>query len=112
MSDNFNDYSDNDFESPFEDSQEYSFTPDNMHPIMDRLRGMSNFFSAHTTEDLIEKFKKFQKINLDGKYVLSIKIIEKFSDYLVSDTLKELVDKDLIDYYWSDEYNDFVFSAK
>ena len=112
MSDNFNLYSDNDFESPFEDNREYSFTPDHMRPIMDRMRGMSTFFDAHTTEDLMYKFQKFQQVGLDGKYILSIKIIEKFSDYLVSDTLNELVAKNLLDYFWSDEYNDFVFSAK
>ena len=112
MSDDLNDFSDNDFESPFEENRDYTFSPEQMYPIMDRMRGMSTFFGAHSTEDLIEKFKKFQQIGLDSKYILSIQIIEKFSDYLVSDTLKELVDKDLIDYYWSDEYQDFVFSAK
>jgi len=112
MNDDFNIYSDNDFDSPFDDNEEYTFTPEHMQPIMDRMRGMSTFFNAHTTEDLIEKFKKFQKIGLDGKYILSIKIIEKFSDYLISDTLNELISKNLIDYYWSDEHQDFVFSAK
>jgi cytoplasmic iron level regulating protein YaaA (DUF328/UPF0246 family) len=96
----------------FEDTKEYTFRPDDFEPIMERMRGMSTFFGTHTTEDLIEKFKKFQKIGLDGNYVMSIKIIEKFSDYLVSDTLNELVEKGLVDYYWSDEHQDFVFKAK
>ena len=112
MNDDLNDFSDNDFESPFEDILEYIFSPEMMPEIMERMKGISTFFDAHSVQDLMDKFKKFQQIGLDGKYILSTKIIEKFSDYLVSDTLNELVAKNLLDYYWSDEYNDFVFSAK
>jgi hypothetical protein len=101
----------NDFEK-FESNSEYSFSPDNFEPIMERMRGVSEFFFTHSVEDLIEKFKKFQRIDKDGNYVMSIKIIEKFSDYLVSETLNELVEKGLVDYYWSDEHQDFVFKTK
>lgn len=101
----------NDFQE-FELNSEYPFSPDNFEPIMERMREVSEFFFTHTVEDLIEKFKKFQRIDKDGNYVMSIKIIEKFSDYLVSETLNELVEKGLVDYYWSDEHQDFVFKAK
>ena len=112
MNDDLNDFSDNDFESPFEDILEYTFSPEMMPEIMERMKGISTFFDAHSVQDLMDKFQKFQQVGLDGKYILSTKIIEKFSDYLVSDTLNELVAKNLLDYFWSDEYNDFVFSAK
>jgi len=106
--DNLNDYSDNDFEA----NQEYSFDPQDFPQIMSRLRNVSAFFQTHTAEYLEEAFKKFQKIGSDGRYAMSIKIIEKFSDYLVSETLNELVQKGLVDYMWSDEHQDFIFSAK
>ena len=112
MNDDSNIYSDNDFGNSFEENAEYTFTPEHFPQIMERMRGVSTFFNTHTAEHLEESFKKFQKIGLDGKYILSIAIIEKFSDYLVSETLNELVQKGLVDYMWSDEHQDFVFKAK
>lgn len=107
-----NDYSDNDFDHPIDDSSEFVFTPDNFEVIMERMRGLNNFFNSHTVDQLVEGFKKFQQLGSDGQYVISVDIIEKFSDFLVSETLNELVRKDMVDVEWSDEHNDFVFSAK
>jgi len=108
MSDNFNEYSDNDFE----DNVEYSFTTDNFEVIMDRMRSVSDFFQACEVDYLIEMWQKFQKPNPDGTYNMSVNLIEKFSDFLVGENLNELVKKGLVELAWSDEHNDFVFSAK
>jgi hypothetical protein len=43
---------------------------------------------------------------------MSVNLIEKFSDFLVGENLNELVKKGLVELAWSDEHNDFVFSAK
>jgi hypothetical protein len=114
-----NDHSDNDFDHPIDDSDEFVFTPDNFEVIMERMRGLNNFFNSHTVDQLVEGLdqlvegvKRFQQIDSDGQHVISVDIIEKFSDFLISETLNELVRKDMVDVEWSDEHNDFVFKAK
>ena len=101
-------YSDNDFEN----NQVYFFEPKDLEVIMGRLQGVSEFFSYCQVDDLMQMWQKFQKLNEDGMYSMSLDIVSKFTDFLVNDSINELIAKDLIDYQWSDEHNDFVFTTK
>lgn len=107
MSDNFNDFSDNDFEN----DRVYTFDPKDLTAIMERLQAATEFLSNCDLEDLEEMWQKFQKKDQDGMYQMSLEIVSKFTDFLVSDALNALVAKNLIDYEWSDEHNDFVFKC-
>lgn len=95
----------------FADNDLMAFKPDKLSFIMNRIRGLSDFLASCELEYLEEKYNHYYP-PVDGEYYISVDHINKFIDYLVSDTLKELTDKGLVDVLWSEEHNDFVFSAK
>lgn len=95
----------------FSDGEEYEF--DEIH-LVDVLEAFSytNALTASTPlPQLVEEFKQFQK-PVDGVYHISVDIYLSFVNFILNNSLMELVKQGLVDYSFDSDKGDFVFKLK
>ena len=90
------------------DDEEFLFPPENLTPVMELFKEEYKFLNQYTVEELCTKFKSINKLNSDGEYIISERIVNNMLDSLLSDELMELSKQGLLDIS-IDERGEFLF---
>lgn len=94
-----------------EDDEMFAFDEDKLYEVMKIMKNASELLETCDTDYLCEQFRKLYPPK-DGIFEINEDRLIKLNSAVLSDTLQELVKQDLVDMSWSDEANDFIFSAK
>ena len=98
-------------EDEFPEDQEFEFPEDMLEKVMDHLKQASELLKECPTEELCDKYKELFPPKF-GVYIMSEERLNKLNNEMINDTLMYLVNEGLVEMYWDDKTNDFVFSAK
>lgn len=93
------------------ENDEFEFPEENFEEIMNYLKEASELLKECPTEELCEKYKQLFPPKF-GMYTMSEARLSKLNNEMINDTLMHLVNEGLVEMYWDDKTNDFIFSAK
>lgn len=93
------------------ENDEFEFPEENFEEIMNYLKEASELLKECPTEELCEKYKELFPPKF-GMYIMSEERLSKLNNEMINDTLMHLVNEGLVEMYWDDTTNDFIFSAK
>lgn len=93
------------------DEDEFEFDASELFKVMSYMKNCSEMLMNCDTEELCTHYLRLYPA-VDGICLISESRLNHLNTEMINVTLQELVKKDLVEMFWSDEKKDFTFALK